>query len=139
MAGNEAHLLLNIDSSSLANDEDIEELAQITQQLREDIEELNVERVDLVRSKEELPKGAKAGDAVAWGSLLVTLAASSGVIPALINTLQSWLTRHERRSMTIVMGEDKLEVTGISSDEQRRLIEAWIRRQEEKKENNTNA
>jgi Effector Associated Constant Component 1 len=137
MANNEAHLVINIDSSSA--DDDAEKLAELTDQLREDIQELDVEKVELVRSNEELPKGAKAGDAVAWGSLLVTLAGSSGVIPALINTLQSWFTRHERRSMTIVIGEDKLEVTDISSDEQKRLIEAWIRRQEEKKENNTNA
>jgi Effector Associated Constant Component 1 len=139
MVNNEAHLVLNIDSSSSADDDDAEELAQLTQRLREDIEELDVEGVDFVRSKEDLPKGAKAGDAVAWGSLLVTLATSSGVIPALVNTLQSWLMRHEHRSMTIVMGEDKLEVTDISSDEQKRLIEAWIRRQEKKKEDDTNA
>jgi hypothetical protein len=124
-------LILNIESSP--DDDDVEKLAELTQQLREEIDELDVEKVDLIKSKEELPKGAKAGDVVAWGSLLVTLAASSGVFPALINTLQSWLTRHERRSMTIVMGEDKLEVKGISSEEQKRLIEAWMSRQKEKK------
>jgi hypothetical protein len=132
MMSNDTPLILNIESSP---DDDVEKLSELTQQLREEIDELDVEKVDLIKSKEELPKGAKAGDVVAWGSLLVTLAASavSVVLPALINTLQSWLTRHGRRSMTIVMGEDKLEVTGISSEEQKRLIEAWMSRQKEKK------
>ena len=60
-------------------------------------------------------------------------AGSGGVLPTLINGVQSWLSRHrENRSITIEMGGDKLEVAGISSEEQRRLIDAWLNRQEEK-------
>ena len=119
-----AQLMLNLDAGP---ETDAEELAELTRQLREDLMELSVEAVDLVRAG-KAPEGAKAGDPVAWGTLLVTLAASGGVLTTLISALQSWLTRHERRSVTLEIGGDKLEMTGISSEGQQRLIDAWISR-----------
>ena len=67
------------------------------------------------------------------GSLLVTLGTSavSTVIPNLSNTLQSWLTRHERRKISLEIGGDKIEVTGVSDEQQQRLIESWISRHSE--------
>ena len=81
--------------------------------------------------KNEKPKKAKAGDPITWGTLLLTLAASGGVLTTLINALQSWLTRHDRHKLSLEIGSDKLEVTGISSEEQRRVIEAWLSRHKE--------
>jgi hypothetical protein len=117
-------LMLNIKAGPETNEE---ELAELTRQLREELLELDVETVDLVRTG-EAPARAKAGDPVTWGALLVALVASGGVLTTLINTLQSWLARHERRSVTLEIGGDKLEVTGISSEEQQRLINAWLSR-----------
>jgi hypothetical protein len=132
----EHELLLNIKPSV---DDYIEDLQRLSRQLRQNINKLDVEKVDFVKAG-EAPKGAKAGDIVAWSSLLVSLAAaagSGGVLPTLINGVQSWLSRHrENRSITIEMGGDKLEVAGISSEEQRRLIDAWLNRQEEKMRTN---
>ena len=70
------------------------------------------------------------GDAITLGSLLVTLGASAvtNVIPNLANILSSWLSRHEKRKISIEIGGDKLEVIGISNKEQERLIDAWISR-----------
>jgi hypothetical protein len=72
----------------------------------------------------------------AVGSMLVTLGASaaSTAIPNLTNTLQSWLSRHERRKISVEIGGDKLEVTGISGKEQQRLIDTWISRHIEKED-----
>jgi hypothetical protein len=117
-------LMLNINAGP---ETDEEELAELTRQLREELLELDVEAVGLVRAG-EAPERAKAGDPVTWGALLVALVASGGVLTTLINTLQSWLTRHERRSVTLEIGGDKLEVTGISSEEQQRLINTWLSR-----------
>lgn len=117
-------LILDIDCGP---DTDVEELAQLTQQLREQLSQLDVEAVDLVQAG-QAPERAKAGAPIAWGELLVTLAASGGALVALIGTLQSWLTRHERRSVTLEIDGDKLAVTGISSQEQQRLINAWLSR-----------
>ena len=117
-------LMLDIDAGP---DVDEEELAELTHQLRGELLELDVEAVDLVRAG-EAPERAKVGDPITWGALLVALAASGGVLTTLINTLQSWLTRHERRSVTLEIDGDKLEVSGISSEEQQRLINAWLSR-----------
>ena len=117
-------LMLTLDAGPEADDE---ELAELTRQLREELLELDVETVDLVRAG-KVPEKAKAGDPVTWGALLVALVASGGVLTTLINTLQSWLTRHERRSVILEMDGDKLEVSGVSSEEQQRLINTWLSR-----------
>jgi|ERR1051325_94465 hypothetical protein len=107
-----------------------EELEQLTHQLHEDLSELDVEKVDLIR-KADAPAGTKAGDIITWGSLLVTLA--TGLLPSVINNLQSWLGRHEGHSITVEVGGDKLTISGETSDEERkRLIDAWLLRQTNK-------
>lgn len=40
----------------------------------------------------------------------------------------TWLTRRERRGVTLETDGDRLEVTGTSSEEQQRLINVWISR-----------
>jgi hypothetical protein len=87
----------------------------------------DIEAIDLVHAG-EIPERAKASASVDWGTLLVTLAASGGVLTMLANMLQSWLTRYDRHSVTLEIDGDKLEVKGISSEEQQRLIDAWLSR-----------
>jgi hypothetical protein len=137
----ENQLLINIESASKEeennNDDDPEELERLTHNLRDYLTEVDaIEKVDLVTKEgEQAPKGSRAGGEVAaLGSLLVTLGASAGttIIPNLVNTLQSWITRNERRKISLEMGGDKLEVTGISDKEQQRLIDAWISRHMQK-------
>ena len=88
---------------------------------------LDVEAVDIQLTGER-PAGAKAGDPGTLGAILIGLAASGGVLTTLIGTIQSWLTRNERRSIKLKIGEDTLEVTNISSSEEARLIKNWIKR-----------
>jgi hypothetical protein len=133
MVDNVTELSLKINSMSESEDEELE---LITRRLREEILKLDVENVDLVKAG-ETPKGARSGDVVALGSLLVTLATSGGVIPSLINTVQSWLGRTEKgHSITLEIDGDKLEVTGISSQKQQQLIDTWIKHQEAKMKTN---
>jgi hypothetical protein len=135
----ENQILINIESNSKEEDrdEDSEELERITHNLRDELNEIDIiEKVDLV-SKGEAPKGSKAGaEVIALGSLLVTLGTSavSTAIPNLSNALQSWLTSHERRKISLEIGGDKIEVTGISDEQQQRLIESWINRHSSSKE-----
>jgi hypothetical protein len=126
-------LLINIESASKEEEEDPEEIERITYNLRDDLAEVDaIEKVDLVTKEgEKAPEGSKAGaEVAALGSLLVTLGASaaSSVIPNLTSSLQSWLTRHERRKISLEIGGDKLEMTGVSDQQQQQLIEAWISR-----------
>ena len=72
---------------------------------------------------------------IAWGSILATLVTSAGsaLIPSLANTLQSWLTRHENKKISLVIGGDKLELTGISDKDLQRLVNVWINSHLEKR------
>jgi hypothetical protein len=130
-------ILINISDSYKEHDDtagyyyDSEDLERITYSLRDELSELDaIEKVELVVKEGELtPEGSKAGAEVTeLGSLLVTLGASavSTLIPNIANALQSWLTRHERHKISLEIGGDRLEVTGISDNEQHRLIDAWI-------------
>jgi hypothetical protein len=105
-------ILINIIESSTKEDRyeiDSEELERITYSLRDDLAELDaIENVDLVTKGELAPEGSKAGaEVAALGSLLVTLGASAGstIIPNVANTLQSWLSRHERRKVAYRLEE----------------------------------
>jgi len=118
-------LSLNPDSNL-----DPEALQDLTLQLREEILELDVENAELGKLK-EAPDGTKAVDPVSIGTLVVTLLAAGGIITTLINAIQSWLTRHDRRSITLEINGDKLQITGISSEEQQQLIKVWTQRHTE--------
>lgn len=135
----ENQILVNIESTLKQEDDDNdqEELERITHNLRDDLAELDaIEKVDPVRREgEQAPEGSKAGgDIVTLGSLLLTLgsSAASTAVPNLVNALQSWLSRNDKRKISLEIGGDKIEVTGMSDKEQRRLVDAWISRHTEK-------
>ncbi len=107
-----------------ASDEELEELAQ---QLRGELLELDVDDVEFVEEG-AAPKGTKGASSIDASGLLVTLATSGGVLTPLINALQSWLSRDERRSVVIEMDGDRLEVSNISSEEQQRLVEIYLKK-----------
>jgi hypothetical protein len=105
-------------------DADREEEAQLTGRLREKLLELNVETVEPVRSG-ATPAGAK-GDPVTLAALAVTLAPMA--LTEVMKALQAWLSRHDRASVSVESGGEKILVTGSPSKEQQRLIEAFINR-----------
>jgi hypothetical protein len=106
-------------------DADSEELDELAHQLRDDLNQLDEVSAELATGG-ELPKGAK-GEPLTIGAILVKLAKAGG-ITGLLAVLGSWLSRDERRTVTLQIGENKLEVTGISKVEQARLIE-WFQTQ----------
>ncbi len=117
-----SQLTLSIDPGPGADDND---RAALAERLREELQELGGAEVHEVVRAGDAPSRAKGAD-MAWGTLAVTLA--PGLITALVNTLQAWLTRHERSKVTVKSGDDELVVEGSPSQEQRRLIEAWVSR-----------
>jgi hypothetical protein len=112
-------LMLSIDAGSTA---DRQQLAELTQNLREDLMETGVESVEQFRGA-EAPTGSK-GDAVTLATIAVALAPTA--LTGLINMLQSWLTRHERTSITLKRGEEVLTVTGTLSKDQQQVIADWL-------------
>jgi hypothetical protein len=57
---------------------------------------------------------------------LVETATSSALLGAVVKVIQSWVAARRGRSVKIALGDDFIEVSGVSSDDQRRLIEQWI-------------
>ena len=129
MTNKKEKVVVNIES--LDNLNEPEELERLSHNLRDELNELDViEKVDLITKEgEQAPKGSKSGgDVAVLGSLLVTLGGSlaSNVIPSLANTLQSWITRQDRHTISLEIGGDKLQLTGVSDKQQEKLIDVWI-------------
>lgn len=106
---------------------DAEGLAESTRQLRSELLELDVESADFVAAG-PAPRRAKAGLPIDWGKLILTFAASGGVLTTLINVLQSWISRRRECSIVLEIDGDRLEITGTPTKEQQRLIDLWLSR-----------
>jgi hypothetical protein len=75
---------------SIGLDEDAgrPELAELTAWLRQELLELDVESVESGKMG-EIPAGAKGLKAIGIGALVVKLAQSTGMVKAMVNTVQS--------------------------------------------------
>ena len=104
-----------------------EELATATQQLRNAILETDVHSAELVSSG-EAPKGARVADPVTLGALLIAFGASGGVFAKLIDTINDWVGKGDKRSVTLEIAGDKLTMTGVSKVEEKQLIDDWVAR-----------
>jgi hypothetical protein len=76
----------------------------------------------------QAPAGARAGELIALGSLIISLVQSADLLTSVVNTVQAWLSRRGARSVRLELNGDVLEVSGLSSREQRELIQAWVNR-----------
>ena len=56
------------------------------------------------------------------------LVAGPQVLASVIDAVRSWLGRNRARSVRLSLGGDALEVSGVSSAEQDRLIDLWVSR-----------
>jgi hypothetical protein len=108
-------------------DTDAEELAQLAGRLRAELLDLDVGAVRQP-ARGEAPEDAKGAGVLAAGELVVGLVASPEVLASLIDTVRSWLGRNRARSVKLTLGGDALEVSGVSSAEQQRLIDLWVSR-----------
>jgi hypothetical protein len=111
-------------------DEDAQELERLTSTLQRQLLQLEVE--DVERPVEgEAPPGTRGVDVAAIGGLIITLAKSSGVLGSVVGMIQKWVAGKGSRSVKLELDGDALEVTGLSSADQQRLITAWIERHSE--------
>jgi hypothetical protein len=56
--------------------------------------------------------------------------ASPELLAAVISAAGGWLAGRHRRSVRLEVDGDVLELTGASSAQQQRLVDAWLRRRE---------
>jgi hypothetical protein len=109
-------------------DDDAEQVAEATLQLRRELLDLDVEAVELP-SAGEPPPGTRAVELAALGALVVT-AAKSQLLGPVVAAVRAWLAGSPQRTVKLELGGDVLELTGVSSKEQRRLTDEWLRRHE---------
>jgi hypothetical protein len=123
MSAAPTQVVLRVDAGP---DADEEEVAELALRLRDDLEALDVGPVELSRSG-TAPAGAKSVDPIEWGTLLVAIG-SSPALMTLIRTANAWIARQRQGRVRVKIGEDELELTGASTDDQRRLIDDWLAR-----------
>lgn len=107
-------------------DGDAEEIAQATLQLRRELLDVDVDAVGATGAGEP-PPGSRGVDVAALGAMVVNIA-DSQLLAAVVAAVRSWLAGSPRRSIKLQLGGDILELTGVSSGEQRRLTDQWLAR-----------
>jgi hypothetical protein len=110
----------------LGPDADDEEVAEATLQLRRELLDLDVDSVDLPTAGQP-PPGTRGVELAALGALLVSVTQSQLLAPVMA-AVRSWLGGSPQRSIKLELEGDTLELTGISSTEQRRLVDEWLQR-----------
>lgn len=104
---------------------DARDLDAAALQLRGELRELDV--ADVRRPEGgAVPDGARSAEATLAGALLVT--ASAGTLPAIVSAIATWLRRRPERAVTLRIGDESIQVTGVSADTQRELIDAFLAR-----------
>jgi hypothetical protein len=98
----------------VAPEGDIGELDDLTQNLRREMEESEVERVDLVRGG-DVPEGAKAGLVTAHGELNVTL--KPAALPNILGVVRDWLSRQNQRvEIVATVGNSTFHINASITD-----------------------
>jgi hypothetical protein len=76
------------------------------------------------------PDHSKSGGLQSPDQLVVGLATSPGILASVVGWIRAWLARTRARSVRLSIDGDTIEVTGLSSAEQQRLIDLWVSRHE---------
>ena len=109
----------------LESDADASEIDDATSQLRSELLELNVDDVK-APSGGPAPAGTRGAAAAEIGTLLV--AAGRAAIGPIVAAIQSWVARRASRSVKLTIDGDSIEVSNVSPEDQRELIESFLAR-----------
>jgi hypothetical protein len=106
-------------------DSDDQELAELTQRLRTALLGLDVESVDPA-VREGRQRGAKGVETLI-GSLMITFTAPI-VLKSVMGMISEWASR-TGHTIEVTSGADTLKLTGVTSAQQERIIDDFLRRQ----------
>ena len=103
-------------------------LDELTTRLRSELLALDVDDVQRV-SAGSAPKGSRAIDVAAIGAMVVTMQQSGALVAKVVNTIREWLKRDPEptRAVKITLGDQTIELSAASSDQQDRLVAEFIR------------
>jgi hypothetical protein len=107
----------------LGPDVDVAEVEERTLQLRDELLGLDVDDVHQP-SVGSPPEGTKGVEAALVGTLVVT--AGREAVSAVVHLIVGWLSRSGGRSVKLQLGDDVLELSDASKEEQRRAVEAFL-------------
>jgi hypothetical protein len=109
----------------LASESDVipEEIVTAMQQLRTELLETEVKKIEFQST--ELPEGAK-GLPIDWGTLLVTLTSTQGLLGSLITLITNWLQFRKDKKLILEYQGNKLELSGVSGKNQQKAIDEWV-------------
>lgn len=107
-----------------------EELYELSARLRQELLEADV--IDVRRLRDgNAPPGARAVDVQSLGSLLMTVSSSAATLHSVISGMRRWIGADRSRRIVLSLDGDSIEITAASDDEQRRLVDLWVRRHTE--------
>ncbi|MFF7975686.1 hypothetical protein [Streptomyces sp. NPDC007905] len=107
-----------------AADVDREELDELTRQLRRRLLELDVDDVQVGRAEGNVPDGAKPGELLAAGALVVSLAPA--VLRAALRVVETWMQNRPVRTVTVDIDGRTIELRHASTEQQERLVNAYL-------------
>lgn len=106
-------------------DSDAEELADLSGQLRAELLGVDAASVGPLPS-EAVPEWAKGLDGTLIGWLLVQFGTPDG-LRAVLGAVRGWTSR-SGRTVEVSIDGDALKLTGVSSQQQEQIIDAWLAR-----------
>jgi len=113
---NELRIELQMDDAA-----DAQERASDTAKLRRCLLELDVHSVTLP-SAGPAPDGTRAAGTMEIGALIVALAGSPSLISSVGQVLSGWISSRNDRGAVVQFGDRRIELTGISRDDQMSLL-----------------
>ncbi|MEW2139626.1 hypothetical protein AB0892_24115 [Streptomyces sp. NPDC005409] len=128
------HQTVRLELLGLADTDD-DELLRLGSQLRRALEELDVVDVRSGRCTTEVSKGAKSGELIAAGSVVVT--AASFTLRQVLLLADTWLKNRPVRGIRVELEGRVIELGDASAAERERLIGEFLAPREDASEQET--
>ena len=110
-------------------DADPERLDQLTQALRRELLELDVDGVDQATAG-PAPEGTRGLELAAIGALLVKAATTSDMLVKVIGVVRGWLRSgppRNQRTLRLTISGQSIELTHATDAQQQQLVDQFIR------------
>ncbi|GID26131.1 hypothetical protein C8E87_4788 [Paractinoplanes brasiliensis] len=108
---------------------DAERLGTLTGQLRSELRQLDIDDVRALPAGPP-PPGSRAFATETVGAILVLIGQNPDVLRSVVEAVRGWLGRSDgtKRTVRLELGDDVLELSEATADDQRRLIDLFVSR-----------